>query len=82
MKTKTKPINQLFYFLDKEADVFYFSQGKPSVRDQVTEGGDDVLLRTDRKGNVRGFTILNFSKHQTGKAQPIGLPIRADWAIA
>ncbi|PIR46741.1 MAG: hypothetical protein COV07_02650 [Candidatus Vogelbacteria bacterium CG10_big_fil_rev_8_21_14_0_10_45_14] len=80
MKTKTKPVaSQLFYFFDKEADVFYLSKGRPSARDSVQESKDDILLRTDSKGNVRGFTILNFSKHQSGNGRPVGLPIRADW---
>lgn len=83
MKPKNKVTNQLFYYFDKEADVFYLSQGKPSSRDAVTESGDDILLRTEPKtGKVRGFTILNFSKHQMGTNQPVGLPIMADWAMA
>lgn len=82
MKIITKAMQQLYYYYDSEADVFYLSQGKPSLRDEVTESGDDILLRTDTKGKVRGFTIVNFSKRQAGKAQPIKLPIVADWVAA
>lgn len=53
----------LTYFYDKEADVFYFSMGTPSTRDEVTEAGDDVLVRQDpRTKRIRGFTLLNASK--------------------
>ena len=82
MKIKNTPSSQLYYLYDQEADVFYLSQGKPSARDRSVESGDDVLVRTDTKGHVRGFTILNFSKRQSSKSMPIRLPIRADWALA
>ena len=75
-------MKQLYYYYDNEADVFYLSQGKPSAHDEVIESDDNVLLRTDAKGKVRGFTILNFSKRQSDKAQPIKLPIVADWVAA
>lgn len=56
------------YFYDKEADVFYFSQGAPRVSDEVVEAGNDVLLRRDPKTKrVRGFTILNASQQQMKK---------------
>jgi len=52
----------LSYFYDKEADVFYFSEGKPSAKDNTVEVGNDVLVRVDsRTKRVRGFTLLNAS---------------------
>lgn len=56
------------YFYDKEADVFYFSQGAPRTTDETTEVGDDVLLRVNTKTKkVSGFTLLNVSKRSSRK---------------
>ena len=74
---------KLYYFYDKQADVFYFSQGKPSARSISKEISDDVILRLDRKsGKVKGFTILNFNKRAKSKSQPIELPIIAKLSAA
>lgn len=69
---------KLHYYYDKEADVFYLSQGKPSIKSISEETSDDVILRLDPKTKqVKGFTILNFS-HRLGKKKiPIELPIFA-----
>lgn len=54
---------KMYYFYDKEADVFYFSQGKPSARDISQETHDDVIVRIHPKTRrPRGFTILNASR--------------------
>lgn len=84
MAKKTRGNNKnLFYTYDKEADVLYLSQGKPSARDNVVETPDDVLLRTDNKtGKVRGFTILNFSKRQDKNVTSVSLPVLANWVPA
>ena len=67
---------KLYYFYDQRADVFYFSEGKPSAKSISQETSDDVILRLDRKtGRVKGFTVLNFSKRLKSKSQPIELPI-------
>jgi len=59
----------LTYYYDKEADVFYFSQGKPSASDETVEAGGDVLLRVSpRTKKVRGFTLLNASR-QTARTK-------------
>lgn len=69
---------KLYYFYDQRADVFYFSEGKPSAKSISQETSDDVILRLDRKtGRVKGFTVLNFSKRLKSKSQPIELPIIA-----
>jgi len=48
------------YFYDKDADVFYFSQGAPRASDETVESNDNVLLRINpRTKKVRGFTLLN-----------------------
>ena len=52
----------LRYFYDKEADVFYFSQGAPRASDETIEAGNDVLIRVNpRTKKLRGFTLLNVS---------------------
>ena len=62
------------YFYDKEADVFYFSQGAPGVRDETIEAGNDVLVRVNpRTKKVRGFTLLNASRHSK-TARRVALP--------
>lgn len=68
---------KLYYYYDKEADIFYFSEGKPSANSVSKETSDDVILRLDRKtGKVKGFTVLNFSK-RSKSTKPIELPIIA-----
>ncbi len=63
------------YFYDKEADVFYFSQGKPSVKDETIEAGDDILVRVNpRTKKVRGFTLLNASRRTARAKAPVPLP--------
>lgn len=58
------------YFYDKEADVFYFSQGTPRTRDEVVEADHDVIVRRDPKTKeVRGFTLLNASRQQVRRAR-------------
>ena len=53
----------LNYFYDKEADVFYFSQGAPRASDETVEAGNDCLIRVNpRTKAVRGFTLLNASR--------------------
>ncbi|MBU6321015.1 MAG: DUF2283 domain-containing protein [Patescibacteria group bacterium] len=63
------------YFYDKEADVFYFSEGAPRASDQTVEAGNDVLLRVaPRTKHVRGFTLLNASRRLRDTRKPIALP--------
>lgn len=70
---------KLYYYYDKEADVFYMSQGKPSAKDVSQELPDDVVLRlSPRTHKVRGFTVLNFSRRSRTKEVPISLPIHAE----
>ncbi len=63
------------YFYDKEADIFYFSQGTPRATDEVVETSNNVLLRHDPKTKkVRGFTLLNASRQQLKKSRSFSLP--------
>jgi uncharacterized protein YuzE len=63
------------YFYDKEADVFYFSDGMPRTSDETIESGNDVLLRINsRTKRVSGFTILNASRRSQSVKLPSSLP--------
>ena len=63
------------YQYDKEADVFYFSQGKPNVSDETIEAGNDVLIRVSpRSKRVRGFTLLNASHRAARSSRSMVLP--------
>ena len=74
---------KLYYCYDKEADVFYLSQGKPSSKSISQETSDDVVLRLDPKTKkIKGFTILNFSHRMGKKLLPIELPIQAELSPA
>lgn len=70
---------KLYYYYDKDADVFYLSEGKPSAKDLSQETHDDVVLRLNHKTKkVRGFTILNFSRRMKRKDVAVALPIHAE----
>jgi len=72
MKQKKNILN---VYYDKEADVLYMSQGKPSARDETSETKEEVVVRKDPKtGEVKGFTILNFLKRADRKSSTIILP--------
>lgn len=40
---------KLYYYYDKQADVLYFFQGKPSKNSVSKEASDDVVIRIDPK---------------------------------
>ena len=72
MKQKKNILN---VYYDKEADVLYMSQGKPSSRDETSETKEEVVVRKNPKtGEVKGFTILNFLKRSENKSSTITLP--------
>lgn len=74
--------NQIKYFFDKEADVLYFSQRKPSSRDISREIGEGIIVRIDPlTKKIVGFTILNFLKRQAKIQTPIKLPLKAEFEI-
>ena len=77
---KNNPTGDLYYLYDREADVLYLSQGKPSSRDFTMEADNDVLLRISRRdGSVRGLTILNVSKQSARRNKPVRLPVKTYW---
>ncbi|MEK7107213.1 MAG: DUF2283 domain-containing protein [Patescibacteria group bacterium] len=63
------------YFYDKEADVFYFSDGAPRMSDETIEAKGDVLLRVNpRTKRIRGFTLINASRRAQSAKIPAPLP--------
>ncbi|OGG39805.1 hypothetical protein A2118_03305 [Candidatus Kaiserbacteria bacterium GWA2_50_9] len=63
------------YFYDKEADVFYFSEGTPRVSDETIEAENNVLLRVNpRTKSIRGFTLINASRRSQSAQIPALLP--------
>lgn len=67
---------KLNYFYDKEADIFYLSQGKPNAKDISQETDDDVVLRLDKKTKkIKGFTVMNFSRRGKQSKTSVELPI-------
>jgi len=72
--------NQIRYFFDREADVLYFTQRKPSAKDISREIEEGVIVRVNPKTKeVIGFTILNFLKRQI--KSPIKLPLSAEFEM-
>lgn len=67
--------NNLNVFYDKEADVLYISQGKPSAQDETFETKEEIVVRKNPKtGKIKGFTILNFLKRSLDTTANIPLP--------
>ena len=78
-----KKNNDLNLFYDKEADMLYFSKGKPSATDDSDETEDEVVIRRNPKTKeVTGFTILNFSKRSQRSDQSFKLPLEIDFRQA
>mgnify|MGYP001588822050 CR=1 FL=1 len=75
-EAKTRyPMIMIKYFYDKEADVFYFSDGTPRQSDETIEAKDDVLLRVNpRTKRIRGFTLINASHRTQSVRIPAPLP--------
>lgn len=68
-------MSMIKYFYDKEADVFYFSEGAPRASDETIEAKDDVLLRVNpRTKGIRGFTLINASRRAQSAKIPVSLP--------
>ena len=78
-----KQSSNLNLFYDQEADVLYFSKGKPSASDDSDETEDEVVIRRNPKTKeVTGFTILNFSKRSKRSDQSFKLPLEIDFRQA
>lgn len=76
-------MKKLYYYYDTEADVLYFSEGRPSSRVKTRETSDDVVLRLHpRSGKVVGFTILNFARRLRRKHSAVRLPVGVELTSA
>ena len=67
-------MEKMMFFYDEEGDVLDISIGKPK-KAMSEEIGNEIIIRKDEKGNVVGFTILNFEKRaevEKGFNIPIG----------
>lgn len=72
---KYKKSKGMRFYYDQEADVVYFSKGKPSKKDSSREVGEDVVMRfKSETGEITGLTILNFSKRTSKKPAVYNLP--------
>ena len=73
----------LSIFYDEEADVLYFSKGKPKENVDSKEIGNDIIVRLNPgTQEVIGFTVLNLTKRfkRGGKAKAI--PLEADFVLS
>jgi uncharacterized protein YuzE len=74
--------NQIKYFFDKEADILYFSQRKPSSKEISREIGEGIIVRIDpATKKIVGFTILNFLKRGSLRNKTIKLPLKAEFEL-
>lgn len=71
--------NNLNLFYDEEADVLYFSKGKPSIKDISDEISDEIVIRRNLETKeITGFTIMNFSKKSRNTSKSIKLPFEVE----
>jgi len=68
-------------FYDREADVLYFTVGKP--QEAISrEIGNDVLVRVHPKtGEVVGLTVLNFASRFSNLSHEQPLPVRMELSV-
>ena len=69
----------LRFSFDKEADILDISIGKP--KEAISEEiGNDIIVRKNEKGNIVGFTILNFEKRAEVE-KGFNIPVEAKFEI-
>ena len=61
-------------WFDKKADFLEISMS--NKKGFFKDVGDDVFERVDKKGNIIGFAIFNFSKRTKNKEEKVNLPFR------
>lgn len=70
-------------FYDEEADVLYFTKGKPNENAVSNEIGDDIIVRINPDTTeVIGFTILNLSKRFKEGKNAQTLPLDANFVLS
>ena len=70
----------MMFYYDEEGDVLDISIGKPKNA-KSEEIGNDIIVRKDKKGNVVGFTILNFEKRAEAE-KGFNIPIEAKFGVS
>ena len=72
-------MEKMMFYYDEEGDVLDISMGKPK-KAKSEEIGNDIIVRKDEKGNVVGFTILNFEKRSEVE-KGFNIPIEAKFGV-
>ena len=73
----------LSIFYDQEADILYFSKGKPREIVDSKEIGNDIIVRLNPgTQEVIGFTILNLTKRFKKGRTPKAIPLEADFVLS
>ena len=73
-------MEKMMFYYDEEGDVLDISVGKPK-KAKSEEIGNDIIVRKDEKGNVVGFTILNFEKRAEVE-KGFNIPIEAKFGMS
>jgi len=73
-------MEKMMFYYDEEGDVLDISIGKPKNA-KSEEIGNDIIVRKDKKGNVVGFTILNFEKRAEAE-KGFNIPIEAKFGVS
>ena len=73
-------MEKMMFYYDEEGDVLDISIGKPKNA-KSEEIGNDIIVRKDKKGNVVGFTILNFEKRAEAE-KGFNIPIEAKFGTS
>ncbi|HLD85415.1 MAG TPA: DUF2283 domain-containing protein [archaeon] len=72
-------MEKMMFFYDEEGDVLDISIGKP--KEAISEEiGNDIIVRKNEKGNIVGFTILNFEKRAEVE-KGFNIPVEAKFEI-
>ena len=72
---------KLKFFLDEKGDVLDVTVGKPqpAISEEI---GDDIIIHKNDKGEIVGFTVLNFIKRFKKLGDTREVPVTAKFAAA
>lgn len=70
---------KLKFFLDEKGDVLDVTVGEPqpAISEEI---GDDIIIHKNEKGEIVGFTMLNFIKRFKKLGTTREIPIAAKFA--
>jgi len=71
---------KMIFSYDKEGDVLDISLGKPQ-KALSQELKEDIFIRTNSKGKIVGFMMLNFEKRFKHKSEE-RVPLEAEFNLA